>query len=159
MEEGQAALHPAVQPLAFLLGSWRGQGEGSYPPTISPFRYSEELQFSHNPNKPVISYSQKTWKLNSGEPMHAESGYWRPKLDGTIEVVIAQSTGLVEVQKGAYDAKGNVMLRSTMIGNASKVKEITRHFKVENGELSYVVEMSTNVMSLQEHLRASLAKI
>lgn len=98
MEKGPAALHPAVQPLAFLLGSWRGQGEGSYPPTISPFRYSEELQFSHNPNKPVISYSQKTWKLNSGEPMHAESGYWRPKLDGTIEVVIAQSTGLVEVQ-------------------------------------------------------------
>lgn len=30
--------------------------------------------------------------------MHAESGYWRPKPDGTIEVVIAQSTGLVEVQ-------------------------------------------------------------
>lgn len=40
-----------------------------------------------------------------------------------------------------------------------QVKEITRHLKVENGELSYVVEMSTNVMSLQEHLRASLAKI
>lgn len=30
--------------------------------------------------------------------MHAESGYWRPKPDGTLEVVIAQSTGLVEVQ-------------------------------------------------------------
>ena len=30
--------------------------------------------------------------------MHAESGYWRPRPDGTIEVVIAQSTGLVEVQ-------------------------------------------------------------
>lgn len=30
--------------------------------------------------------------------MHAESGYWRPKPDGTIEVVIAQSNGLVEVQ-------------------------------------------------------------
>lgn len=48
--------------------------------------------------KPVIAYSQKTWKLSSGEPMHAESGYWRPKPDGTIEVVIAQSTGLVELQ-------------------------------------------------------------
>jgi hypothetical protein len=46
----------------------------------------------------VIAYNQKTWKLNSGEPMHAESGYWRPKPDGTIEVVIAQSTGIVEVQ-------------------------------------------------------------
>jgi len=30
--------------------------------------------------------------------MHGESGYWRPKPDGTIEVVIAQSNGLVEVQ-------------------------------------------------------------
>ena len=48
--------------------------------------------------KPVIAYSSKTWKLSSGEPMHAESGYWRPKPDGTVEVVIAQSTGLVEVQ-------------------------------------------------------------
>ena len=47
--------------------------------------------------KPVIAYAQKTWKLSSGEPMHAESGYWRPKPDGTVEVVIAQSTGLVEV--------------------------------------------------------------
>lgn len=48
--------------------------------------------------QPVIAYSQKTWKLASGEPMHAESGYWRPKIDGSIEVVISQSTGLVEVQ-------------------------------------------------------------
>lgn len=30
--------------------------------------------------------------------MHAESGYWRPKPDGSIEVIIAQSTGLAEVQ-------------------------------------------------------------
>jgi hypothetical protein len=30
--------------------------------------------------------------------MHSESGYWRPKPNGTIEVVIAQSNGLVEVQ-------------------------------------------------------------
>lgn len=30
--------------------------------------------------------------------MHAESGYFRPKPDGSIEVVIAQSSGLVEVQ-------------------------------------------------------------
>lgn len=46
----------------------------------------------------MIAYSSKTWKLNGGDPMHSESGYWRPKLDGTIEVVVAQSTGLVEVQ-------------------------------------------------------------
>eukprot|EP00258_Populus_trichocarpa_P033202 XP_024449221.1 UPF0678 fatty acid-binding protein-like protein At1g79260 isoform X2 [Populus trichocarpa] len=92
-----AAVHPVIVPLSYLLGTWRGQGEGGYP-TINSFSYGEELHFSSNPGKPVIAYNQKTWKLNSGEPMHAESGYWRPKPDGTIEVVIAQSTGIVEVQ-------------------------------------------------------------
>jgi len=46
----------------------------------------------------VISYTQKTWKAASGEPMHAESGYWRPRPDGSVDVVIAQSTGLAKVQ-------------------------------------------------------------
>ncbi|XP_051133819.1 peroxynitrite isomerase Rv2717c [Andrographis paniculata] len=155
----QVAVHPAVQPLAFLLGTWRGQGEGSFP-TISPFRYSEELQFSHSPIKPVIAYSSKTWKLSSGEPMHSESGYWRPKLDGTIEVVVAQSTGLVEVQKGTYNAEQrSVNLKSDLVGNASKVKEIHRAFEMVDGELVYVVEMATNLTSLQTHLKAILKKV
>ncbi|GER48122.1 fatty acid-binding protein [Striga asiatica] len=155
----QVAVHPAVRPLSYLLGTWKGQGEGRFS-TISPFKYSEELQFSHSPNKPVIGYSSKTWKLSSGEPMHSESGYWRPKHDGSIEVVIAQSTGLVEVQKGEYDAeKRSVKLKSELVGNASKVKEITRVFEIVNGELAYVVEMATNLTSLQTHLKAVLKKI
>ena len=40
--------------------------------------------------------------------MHAESGYWRPKPDGTIEVVIAQSTGLVEVQVFFFKKKNSL---------------------------------------------------
>ncbi|XP_022886422.1 UPF0678 fatty acid-binding protein-like protein At1g79260 isoform X1 [Olea europaea var. sylvestris] len=154
-----ATVHQAVQPLAFLLGTWRGQGEGRFP-TISPFAYSEELNFSHSPNKPVIAYSSKTWKLNTNQPMHAESGYWRPQIDGTIEVVIAQSTGLAEVQKGTFDAEQRIVkLKSALVGNASKVKQITRVFKVGNEELSYVVEMATNLNDLQPHLEASLKKI
>ncbi|KAL5972504.1 hypothetical protein ACLOJK_039308 [Asimina triloba] len=151
-------MHPAIAPLAHLLGTWKGQGEGGYP-TINSFYYGEELTFSHS-GKPVIAYSQKTWKLASGEPMHAESGYWRPKADGSIEVVIAQSTGLVEVQKGTYDAEKKVVkLQSEIVGNASKVKEITRVFEVVNGELSYVVQMATNLTNLQPHLKALLKKI
>uniref|UniRef100_A0A803P3E0 THAP4-like heme-binding domain-containing protein n=1 Tax=Cannabis sativa TaxID=3483 RepID=A0A803P3E0_CANSA len=116
---GEHPIHPAIAPLSFLLGKWRGQGQGGFP-TINSFSYGEELHFSHS-GKPVIAYAQKTWKLSSGEPMHAESGYWRPKSDGTIEVVIAQSTGLVEVQKGTYDADQKVIkLQSELVGNASK---------------------------------------
>ncbi|KAJ0099633.1 hypothetical protein Patl1_19763 [Pistacia atlantica] len=150
-------IHPAIAPLSYLLGTWRGQGEGGFP-TINSFHYGEELHFSHS-GKPFLAYSQKTWKLSSGEPMHAETGYWRPKPDGSIEVVIAQSTGLVEVQKGTYTAEDKtIKLKSELVGNASKVKEISRVFKLVNGDLSYVVQMSTNLTSLQKHLKAVLRK-
>ncbi|CAM0882115.1 unnamed protein product [Alopecurus aequalis] len=153
------APHPSVAPLLFLLGKWRGEGEGTFP-TIAPFRYGEEILFSHHPSKPVISYTQKTWKAASGEPMHAESGYWRPRPDGSLEVVIAQSTGLSEVQKGSYDAeKKTVTLQSELVGNASKVKQITRAFQVVDGELSYIVQMATVTNSLQPHLKALLKMI
>lgn len=50
------AVHPVVEPLSYLLGTWRGQGEGGFP-TISSFTYGEELQFSHPGNKVFISFS------------------------------------------------------------------------------------------------------
>ncbi|XP_068319885.1 peroxynitrite isomerase Rv2717c [Pyrus communis] len=151
-------MHPALGPISYLLGTWKGQGEGGFP-TINSFSYVEQLNFSHS-GKPFIAYTQKTWKLNSGEPMHAESGFWRPKPDGSIEVVISQSTGLVEVQKGTYDAEEKVIkLQSELVGNASKVTEITRVFKLVDEELSYEVQMATNLTSLQPHLKASLKRI
>ncbi|KAF9677025.1 hypothetical protein SADUNF_Sadunf08G0064400 [Salix dunnii] len=53
-------------------------------------------------------------KLYSGEPVHAESGYWRPEPDGTIEIIIAQSSGLVEVPDKP------IKLWSQLEGNASR---------------------------------------
>ncbi|KAJ7518161.1 hypothetical protein O6H91_21G057400 [Diphasiastrum complanatum] len=144
-------LHPLVQPLAFLLGTWRGEGEGGFP-TIQAFNYGEQIQLSH--------WGKKTWKASSGEPMHAESGYWRPKPDGSIEVIIAQSTCLAEVQKGTFDEQSKtVSLKSAMIGNATKVNEIWRNFEVSNDELMYTVSMATSSHALQPHLRATLKKL
>jgi hypothetical protein len=58
------APHPLVAPLSFLLGKWRGEGEGTFP-TIAPFRYGEEILFSHHPSKvcrthiPYVSLHRK----------------------------------------------------------------------------------------------------
>lgn len=40
------ALHPDCEPLAGLVGSWRGRESGEYP-TIEPFEYLEEVTELH----------------------------------------------------------------------------------------------------------------
>ncbi|CAM6108699.1 unnamed protein product [Calypogeia fissa] len=151
-------MHPVLESsVSFLLGTWRGEGEGGFP-TIQSFKYGEEIKLWHV-GKPMMAYAQRTWKAASGEPMHAESGYFRPKPDGSIEVVIAQSTGLAEVQKGTYDFEKTLELRSSLVGNASKVVEITRRFTVEGDVLKYSVDMATHTQDLQPHLHAVLKKV
>ncbi|KAL4574941.1 hypothetical protein LXL04_021781 [Taraxacum kok-saghyz] len=55
---GKRAVHPAIEPLSYLLGTWRGQGEGGFP-TISSFTYDEEFNFTHPGNK-LIPTSRST---------------------------------------------------------------------------------------------------
>ncbi len=40
----EPALHPDLEPIAFLLGTWAGEGEGDWP-SSGPFRYGEEMSF------------------------------------------------------------------------------------------------------------------
>ncbi len=77
--------------MAFLLGTWRGQGKGEYP-TVESFLYEEEVRF-WDIGKPFLAYTQRTWDPANGTPRHGEMGYWRPagpkdvrRLERTIEV-------------------------------------------------------------------------
>jgi len=93
-----ADLNPALKPVAFLLGTWRGEGEGQYP-TIKPFRYREEIRFTHN-GKPFLIYTQRTEAIDTGQPLHGEAGYLRLVGDGRLEFVIAQPIGFAEISLG-----------------------------------------------------------
>jgi hypothetical protein len=154
-----AAVHPLVEPLRALLGVWRGEGEGTFP-TISAFKYGEEITFVHaHESKPVIAYAHKTFRLADKAPMHAESGFLRPK-DGSVACVIAQATGMAENATGTF-ANGVLSLRSTAIGGAEKVLEVAREYTLsEDGEtLRYEISMRTTSQPLQPHLRATLRRV
>ena len=152
-------LHPDVEPLAGLLGTWRGEGAGEYP-TISPFRYGEELRFWHV-GKPFLAYAQRTWSLDDGRPLHAEAGYWRAKPGGVVELVLAHPTGIVEVEEGRL-AGGRIELASTTTAGTATAKEVTalrRRFDLDGDRLSYTVAMAAVGPPLQPHLAAELRRV
>jgi len=92
------ALHPDVEPIAFLLGAWRGEGQGDWP-TSGSFRYGEEMTFEHE-GKAFLLYSQRSWAAEERTPLHFERGFFRLAGPGRVEVVLAHPLGIVEVAEG-----------------------------------------------------------
>ena len=153
-------LHPDVAVLAPLLGTWEGSGTGEYP-TIDDFAYLESITFSHV-GKPFVAYTQRTRHPETSAPMHAETGYLRVPRPGSIEIVMAQPTGLAEIYEGAV-VGGDVPLvidaRSTSINSTSTAKEVTiteRTISVTGDDLHYTFRMAAVGQPLQHHLSATL---
>ncbi len=47
-------LHPDLNPLAWMIGTWRGKGHGEYP-GIADFQFAQEVTFSHD-GRPFLTY-------------------------------------------------------------------------------------------------------
>ena len=154
------AVHPSLGPLAALVGTWRGEGEGDYP-TIAPFRYREEVEFAHD-GRPVLVYRQRTWRIDADTPMHAESGYLRGPMDGRAELVVAQPTGYGEVATlTVHQDDGALVLEGarttlTRTPSAKPVTDVRRTFRVDGDTLHYDLWMTYGDHEDTHHLRAVL---
>jgi hypothetical protein len=153
-------LHPDLEALAPLLGTWAGRGAGKYP-TIQPFEYLEEVVFSHV-GKPFLAYAQKTKSVADGRPLHAETGYFRVPVPGRVELVLAHPNGITEIEVGSYTVTGDLIeidLATTLIGLTPTAKEVTalgRTFRIDGDQLSYSMRMAAVGQPLQDHLDAAL---
>jgi hypothetical protein len=155
-----ADLHPDLQVLAPLLGTWQGRGSGNYP-TIEPFDYLEEVTFAHV-GKPFLVYGQKTRDATDGKPLHAETGYLRLPRPGHVELVLAHPSGITEIEVGTLTVDGTTIeldMTATQIGLTPTAKEVTalgRRFRVDGDELSYSMQMGAVGQPVQHHLSAVL---
>lgn len=155
-------LHPLNAPLIPLLGEWQGPGEGAYP-TIDSFSYGETLIFGHV-GKPFVAMNQRTKERESGLPLHAEAGYFRPQGDGTVELVLSQPSGIVEILTGSItetEAGVEIDVSSVSVNTAPSaklVKETRRRYVVEGDTLTCDFWMAAMGEPLTHHLTSSLSR-
>lgn len=150
-------LHPDCAPLEFLLGTWVGEGVGGYP-TIDDFPFRQEIVFTHS-GQPFLSYASRTWAADDGRPLATETGFWRPRPEGAIEVLFAHPTGVVEVYVGQISGR-KIELSTDLVARTESAKEVTAGHRlygiIEGDELAYAYDMAALGHELQPHLSARL---
>ena len=162
---GAVELHERLEPLAFLVGTWRGLGVVGYP-TIEDGRYEQEVVFAHD-GRPFLEYSSRTWLLDADgtrlRPAARESGWWRPGSEPRdVEVMLAHPSGIVEVSVGEV-AFRKVELRTDVVARTETAKEVTALHRlygiVEDTDLAYAVDLAAVGQPLQPHLSARLSRV
>ncbi|MEB8324678.1 FABP family protein [Dietzia kunjamensis] len=149
-----------LTPVAALLGTWRGEGAGSYP-TIDDFTYTEEITFT-DVGKPFLHYVQRTWSP-TGSPMHTETGYLRVPGDGTAEFVLAQPTGQTELCEGTLVAEADALVLEfdSRVHNSASAKQVDtthRRYETVGDRIITTFAMAAVGQPLTHHLRSELRR-
>jgi hypothetical protein len=157
-------------PLSWLIGRWAGVGLGQYP-TIEDFRFGQEVSFTTD-GRPFLIYASRSWLLDdNGEkvrPLALESGFWRPRPDGEVEVTLAHPTGYSELWLGTHEVLGiedaritgaRATLRTDVIAASPSAKPYAageRLYGLVNGELMWTFDMAAVGEPMTNHLSARL---
>jgi hypothetical protein len=156
-------VHPDLDALSFLLGTWRGSGRGEYP-TIDPFSYDEEVVVEHV-GEPFLLYRQSSWSADDREPLHLERGFLRPgPAPGEVELCLAHPIGLTEIAHGSVEgARLDLSTdRDGVVGRSRSGLEVTalsRTYRVDGDRLTYELFMATERTANTLHLRGVLRRV
>lgn len=155
-------LHPNCGPIAWMLGTWRGNGHGDYP-TIEPFQYGQELIFTHD-GRPFFHYMARSWitdaEGNKVRDAAIETGFIRCKEQGQLEVLLTHNIGFAEVWYG-HAADGRMELATDAVMRTESAKEVTggkRLYGNVEGDLMYAYDMAAMGQEMQPHLWARLKR-
>jgi hypothetical protein len=155
-------LHEDLYPLAWIVGTWAGTGQGEYP-GIEPFQFAQEVSFNHD-GRNFLNYYSRTWIIDENkdivEPFESEAGFWKVRDKKILEVVVAQNQGISQGWVGVLDgAKMQlVMDRGYSTPTANIIDQGQRLYGNVEGELFYAYDMAMNGHDLQAYMWSSLAR-
>lgn len=154
----------ALLALLPLVGVWRGTGQHDCP-RFGEHAFGQQLVIGHDGGD-YLTFSSQAWSLDeAGEfvaPTHRESGFWRIGADDTIELLLTDAGGVVEMYYGkprnqsSWELSTDVVIHSATgpaVGGAHRLYGI-----VDGGDLAYVEERVFDDEPMRPHVSARLAR-
>ena len=129
------------------------------------YEHLSQIVFAHD-GSPFLSYESRIWLLDDDGaitgPGPRETGFWRPQPDGTLEVLIVHSPGLVTPYSGrarnltSWEMETWALVRTE---TAPAVERSTRLYGVVRGDLAYVDEREYVDHAMAPYVSAQLGRI
>jgi hypothetical protein len=155
-------LHPDCARVAWLLGTWQGNGHGDYP-TIEPYQFGQELIFTHD-GRPFFHYLSRAWIVDEhGDKVRdaaLETGFLRCRPDGELELLLTHNTGFVEIYVGEAETAKFELTTDAVVrtGSAKEYVAGKRLYGLVEGDLLYAYDMAAMGQELQPHTWARLQR-
>jgi hypothetical protein len=150
-----------------LLGEWHGEGvmNGAVAGSAEDLRFGQWIRFGHD-GRGFLAYESRTWRLtDDGKivgPDVRESGFWRPRGDDDVELLVAGPDGLVEIYVGTARTTTSWELTSDVIArtpDAPDVSRAVRLYGIVEGALMYAIDRAIGDGPLRPTMSARLERL
>jgi hypothetical protein len=150
-----------------LLGEWHGEGvlNGAAAGSDRDLRFGQWLRFSHD-GRGFLAYESRTWRLSEegrvDGPAVREAGFWRPRGEDDVELLVAGPDGVVEIYVGRARTTTSWELTSDVVArtpDAPAVDRSARLYGIVDGALMYAIDRAGPDEPLRPTMSARLERI
>jgi hypothetical protein len=150
-----------------LLGEWHGEGvlSGVAAGSEKDLRFGQWIRFSHD-GRGFLAYESRTWRLTDDGtivgPDTREAGFWRPRGQDDVELLVTSPDGLVELYVGtartttSWELATDVLARTP---DAPDVSRAVRLYGIVDGALMYAIDRAGPDERLRPLMSARLERI
>jgi hypothetical protein len=146
-----------------LLGEWHGEGQASG--VGGDHRFGQWIRFSHD-GRGFLAYESRTWRLTADGgivgPDARESGFWRPRGQDDVELLVTDPDGLVELYVGTARTTTSWELATDVLARTPDAPAVTRAVRlygIVDGALMYAIDRAGADEPLRPTMSARLERI
>jgi hypothetical protein len=147
-----------------LLGEWHGEGvlAGG---DAGDRRFGQWIRLAHD-GRDFLAYESRTWLIGDDGavegPAARESGFWRPRGEDDVELLVTTPDGLLELYVGRARTTTSWELTSDVVArtpDAPETSRAVRLYGIVEGALMYAIDRAGADTPLRPTMSARLERL